>query len=275
VNHVERSISVNRLKGGFLALLFLPLVAAAQYEGELDMKMTMGTEAMGTGRMLVSKAGARSEMTIQIPEKQRHEGMGSSVKMTTIFKASDPDTVTMLNDEARTYSVMDLKKAREMAPRGGSEETYTVKKLGSETVAGFACQDVVITSSKGNEVEACVTKDVTGSSAWSAMARRGGSGSGLMKALRDAGLEGFPVKMKMSAKGRDDRPVMWELVKAEKRSIPASMFEVPAGYTKEETPMGAMMNPEMRQKMQEALDKMTPEQRRQFEEMMKARSGGQ
>jgi hypothetical protein len=65
-----------------------------------------------------------------------------------------------------------------------------------------------------------------------------------------------------------------ELVSAKKESVPASTFEVPEGYTLSSSRI-PFSNPEMDKKMKEALEKMTPEQRQQFEEMMKKRSGGQ
>ena len=60
----------------------------------------------------------------------------------------------------------------------------------------------------------------------------------------------------------------WELVKAEKRALPASTFEVPAGY-KETSMMGTMMSPEQQKQMEDAMKNMTPEQRKMMEEMMK------
>jgi hypothetical protein len=91
-----------------------------------------------------------------------------------------------------------------------------------------------------------------------------------MKALVDAGLEGFPIRWTTKGQGRGDMTM--ELVSAKRQSVPASTFEVPAGYTKSES-LVPFSNPEIDKKMKEALDKMTPEQRKQFEEMMKKRSG--
>jgi Spy/CpxP family protein refolding chaperone len=68
-----------------------------------------------------------------------------------------------------------------------------------------------------------------------------------------------------------------ELVRAEKKSLPSSTFQVPAGYTKAENPMagmggggGAQLPKEVQDQIREKLSKLTPEQRKQLEEAMKA-----
>ena len=93
----------------------------------------------------------------------------------------------------------------------------------------------------------------------------------MMKALQDAGADGFFVKMVTREKGKAEPLTTMELTKAEKKSLPASLFEVPAGYTKQEGMMGAAgaMSPEAAEQMKKAMENMTPEQRKQMEEMMK------
>ena len=58
-----------------------------------------------------------------------------------------------------------------------------------------------------------------------------------------------------------------------KKSLPASLFEVPAGYTKQEGMMGAASAAGLRRERRDAqgMESMTPEQRKQFEEMMRQR----
>ena len=90
--------------------------------------------------------------------------------------------------------------------------------------------------------------------------RRGAQDEGsMMKALKDARAEGFFVKMVTREKGKTEPLTTMELTKAEKKSLPASMFEVPTGYAKQEGMMGA------------AMENLTPEQKKQMEEMMKQR----
>ncbi len=103
----------------------------------------------------------------------------------------------------------------------------------------------------------------------------GGMGNEAMeKALKDAGAEGMPLKAIMPAP--TGGKLTMEVVKADKQSLPASTFDIPAGYTKSEggLDMSGVSNPQIddaRKKMQEALKNMTPEQRARFEQMMKQR----
>ena len=85
--------------------------------------------------------------------------------------------------------------------------------------------------------------------------------------MSEAGLKGFPVKMTMLRK--DGNPeIEMELIKLDRRSVPASTFEIPAGYTEAKAGMG-MMSPEQQKRMQDQLSKMTPEQRKAYEDAMK------
>ena len=95
--------------------------------------------------------------------------------------------------------------------------------------------------------------------------RRGNqSDEGMMKALKDAGVDGFVVKMITREKGNPAPVSTMELTKVEKKSLPASLFEIPAGYTKQEGMMGAasvMAPPGAGDEMRKAMENMTPEQR--------------
>jgi hypothetical protein len=124
-------------------------------------------------------------------------------------------------------------------------------------------------------MEVWTTKDLLGLSyeTMRGLMRRGaGDDDGsMMKALRDAGAEGFFVKMVTREKGKTEPLTTMELTKAEKRSLPGSLFEIPPGYTKQEGMLGAagVMSPEAAEQMKKAMENLTPEQRKQMEEMMK------
>jgi hypothetical protein len=64
-----------------------------------------------------------------------------------------------------------------------------------------------------------------------------------------------------------------ELVRAEGRPVPSSMFEVPAGYKEEDQTSMAMgqMSPEQQENMKKAMESLTPEQRKAMEDAMKKR----
>jgi len=243
--------------------------AFAQFEGQIDMKIG-GQGMTGTGRLFVSKAGSRSEMDMQTPNMPVH--------MVTLLKFSNPDVLYLINDKARTYSEMDTKKAREQGAKmvGVKEkEAYSVKVLGSERVLGYGTKHVLLSRpGDKSEMEAWTTKDLLGLTyeSMKGLMRRPAQDEGsMMKALKDAGAEGFFVKMVTREKGKTEPLTTMELTKAEKKSLPASLFEVPAGYTKQEGAMGAAgaVSPEAAEQMKKAMENLTPEQRKQMEEAMK------
>jgi hypothetical protein len=181
---------------------------------------------------------------------------------TMLGKLSDPQKTYMVHDSTRTYSVIHSEKT---APTR-SEETWTVQRTGRSSAGGMSCEGATVTSSAGSKVNACVATDFPISNAWwTAMNQR--RSDGWFHAMSEAGLKGFPVKMTMLRK--DGKPeVEMELIKLDRRSVPASTFEIPAGYTEAKGGMG-MMSPEQQKMMQDQLSKMTPEQRKAYEDAMK------
>ena len=261
-----KRVLLNVLAGAALAAA----PALAQFEGEIDMKIT-GQGMTGTGKVFVSKAGSRTEMDMQTANMPMH--------MVSLMKFSVPDVMYLVNDKAKTYSEMDLKKARESAVKmTGEKEPYSAKLLGSERVLGYSTKHVLLSRpGDRSEMEVWTTKDIMGlnyESMRGLMRRRpGDDDTSMIKALRDTGADGFFVKMVTREKGKAESLMTMELTKAEKRSVPASMFDIPPGYTKQEGMMGAagVVSPEAAEQMRKAMENLTPEQRKQIEEMTKQR----
>ncbi len=259
-----KRVLLNVLAGAALAAA----PAFAQFEGEIDMKIT-SPGMSGLGKMFVSKIGARTTMEMQAEK--------TSMKMSTLMKFANPDVMYLINDQARTYSEMNLKQTREdLAKTKREKDPYTVKVLGSETILGYSTKHVLLSrSSDRSEMEIWTTKDILGLNyeAMRGLMRRASSqdDGSFLKALRDAGADGFFVKMITREKGKPEPLSTMELTKAEKKSLPGSMFEIPPGYAKQEGMMGAagVASPEAAEAMRKAMENMTPEQRKQMEEMMK------
>lgn len=259
------------------ALLCVPARALAQFEGVLDYTMkgdADGKPVKADWRMYIAKAGWRSEMafdTSQIADKDKPAMMPGIMKFTMLGKISDKGVSYLVNDEKKVYS----KITPDDAPENDSNEKWTAKKTGSDSVAGFSCQQVLMTDSDGDKVDACFTTAIMASKDWMSALRQQSKRNEWMDALRQTGVDGFPVRMAFSDKKETKPSMVMELTKATRQSVPASMFNVPAGY-KEVGLMGVMMSPEQEQamssqmkQMQEELAKMPPEQRKQIEEMMK------
>ena len=279
---------LKRINSTLFALLLATSPAFAEFEGVLDMKMTTaGKDAElgggGTLRAAVSKAGARCEMNMQMGEM--------AMKMVVLQKTANPDMLYYIDDANRTYSEMDLAKLREMAGQSESARKYAVEKLGQENILGYKTQHVRVKEQKpgdgdGETMEMWTAKDLLDYATFSKWQSRRGKGGGeeaLVKALKEAGADGLPLKS--IANTPDGTKVTMEVVKVDKKSLPASTFEIPAGYTKSEGGlmgmMGGLSGPQAdeakkamegaRKQMEEALKNMTPEQREMIEKMMKQR----
>ena len=251
-------------------LLALPLSAVAQWEGVLDMKIT-GKDVNGTSKALIGKAGAR--MQIEMTNAQLQETQGGGMKMVMLTRTAEPDISYMINDAQKSYARIDVKEMQKNLPKSEQEKKWTVKRLGAGSVAGFACEKALVAQEGGtSENEVCISKEILGPASMLSSGRRGAGGQGLETALKANGLVGMPIRMVMREKGKAEATMTWELVKADKHALPASTFEVPAGY-KETSMMGTMMSPEQQKQTEDAMKNMTPEQRKMMEEMMKKKGG--
>jgi hypothetical protein len=268
-----------------IPLLAAATAAGAQFEGVATYKITttggQGHTIEGTSKIYVAKTAYRMEMETDFGGAGRGAGAGRApkhMKMTMIGKVSDPDKLVMINDENKPYSVWDLKKMRGQAA-APAPDTYTVRKLGNDKVAGVSCQKAVLTSSKGSEIEVCMARDLTVSSDWfAAMTRRQRETNAWMQALKENGLEGFPVRYVLRRNGKEALVTM-ELTSLDKKPLSASLFDVPADYKETDYAIGGM-TPEQRKAMAdarkrigEALEKMTPEQRKAYEDAMRKHGG--
>ena len=266
---MTRSVSLAAL----LVLSGSPLLA--QSEGVASFHFW--THGEGTGapdgqyRVAFSRPAVRMEMEMspaagssRSPESRR---AAPTMKMTMIQKLAEPEKLYLLDDRRKTYSIMDLAKAREAGP--APEETWSAKRLGSDRVAGFACEKALMTSSKGTQVEVCMSSDLPATKAWwAAMSRGRRASDNWVRSMEDAGVRGFPIRMRY--RNADGRPgVAMELAGFERRSVTASAFEIPADYKQTSGMDAANVPPEAGKAMQDALEKMTPEQRKAYEEMMK------
>src|SRR5262249_37304693 len=119
----------------------------------------------------------------------------------------------------------------------------------------------------------CVASDWKMPSSWLRAWNRREEQASPLAALREAGLTGFPVRWVFRHKGEKESWSSMELVRFTKQSVPASTFEIPAGYRRVDNTFETSMTPEQQKAVTDArqkmLENMTPEQRKQYEEMMK------
>ncbi|HEY2432031.1 MAG TPA: DUF4412 domain-containing protein [Vicinamibacterales bacterium] len=148
----------------------------------------------------------------------------------------------------------EMKKGMEMMGKmsAGMAGPVEVKKTGeTRKVAGFSCEEWVITMNEFTTMKECVTSElqypVSAFDAYKAysesmqkvmagfgpMAKSGADLAEKMKAMK-----GYPVatSMKMDVMGQKTTSES-EVTEVRKGAIPASAWEVPAGYTKIDNPM--------------------------------------
>ena len=262
-----------------LLLLIVAHPAFAAFEGYIEMKMTM-KEGSGTMKGQISSVGTRTEVEAKVPQ------MGEMpITLTMIMKFNNPDVVYMLNDATKAYVEINMKDVGDPAKNRPDKE-YTVKKLGKEKVAGYTCEHLLLTAQDGTEAEVWSTRDLVDLGVFRDYMQRNRQGAelrGIMKALKQADAGDFIARM-ISRDKTGAPAVTLELVKAEKRAVAASLFEIPAGYKKQASMLSMMpsmipgippLSPEQQQTINRGMEKLTPEQRKMLEGMLKPRGGSQ
>ncbi len=256
------------------------LALAAGFEGVIEARISSDVpqagparpshlaDAGGSARTYVSRLGTRMELQL------------GGVSMTTVVRKDRPGLALLLDDAHKTYSELDTQRVSGDRP----VEKYVARKLGSERVAGHDCVHGTVTGEHGHQWEVWTTRDLGGAEGfWQGQAARGGGGQGpsfasLASALKEAGLDGWPLKM-VTRSGRG--ATTWEATRIERKALPASLFSVEGYRQTEGGLMGAAsqvrLSPEQqarvdqaRAKMIEAMKSMTPEQRQRMEQVLRA-----
>ena len=224
----------------------------------VEFKITSGKGYNGTAKVNVSEFGSVSEFNMVIPQMP-----GGGVKNKSLTQKDKPGIIYTINDQNKTYS-----ETSPTDPTNQDLKTYTVKKIGEETLNGYKCVHALVT--EGNEThEVWNTKDITDFSKYSE-AFKSNKRMGSQKreqALKDAGCDGLPVKTFHKGNAQEGDMTM-ELVKLEKKNFNKSDFEIPAGYTK--GPSSSVMSGV---KTQQELMNMSPEERAKYIEELKKQHG--
>lgn len=250
------------------AALLAALAAAAparggDFEGVLEGRV-VGTHMTATYRATVGRDGVRARMETTLPEQQAKALGKKALVHTSLWRRAEPDRTYLLDDDKKTYTVIEVSKNREPGPE------YTVRRLGKDRVAGLPCEKVAIRRGEGRESEICVCPEISATGTLSqSMVREQG---GLFGALHKAGVEGFPIRWKIHTDSGDD---VMELVSAKRQRVSASSFAVPAGYREARHVGGpGQGGEEGARRREEAMKKMSPEQRKKVEELLKSMGSG-
>jgi hypothetical protein len=245
-----------------LAALAAGPARGGDFEGILEGRV-VGTHMNATYRATVGRDGVRARMERTLPEKEAKMLGKAAMVHTSLWRRAEPNRTYILDDQKKTYTVIEMSKDREPGPE------YTVRRLGKDRVAGLPCENVAIRRGEGRESELCVCSELsaTGTLSQSMIREQGG----LFAALHKAGVEGFPIRWKIHTDIGDD---VMELVSAKRQRVPASTFAIPAGYREARHVGDAGQGGEDgARRREEAMKKMSPEQRKKMEELLKSMGG--
>lgn len=246
-----------------VALLASPALAAG-FSGTIEMKIQSDAGGGGTVRMLVGDGGMLSIADMGAPGGGTG---GMRMQMKSLVRKDKPGVVVLIDDANKTWREIDVNGMAKAEPGG---ETWTVKKLGSEKIAGYASEHVQVTSSRGTQMEMWTTRELfDGNDSFAAAMREQQKIPGsLAQALAQAKADGFVTKMVSKAEGG---AMTMEVVQVTKSTHPASTFQIPSGYSKASMPAmpaGMQLPPDAQKQLEESMKSLTPEQREQMKKMM-------
>lgn len=154
-------------------------------------------------------------------------------KIITLSRVSQPQYTITLYPDSKTYALDIIDTS--LINSGTGNETYQVTKVGNETVNGFSCiHSKVVTNnnfgafSSSSTFDIWTSTEVPGTAVFQHLLKISSIQPKMMQALQQAGSNGSFVKMTAQNK---DNSITMQLAKAGQKNMPASMFQVPAGYT--------------------------------------------
>lgn len=174
----------------------------------------------GINKMYVSSnSGLRMEMDMKMPQ------IGNMTNVTIIPKGKNVSYT--YNSMSKNYveSPLDSKSAE------AAEKNMKFELVGKEKVGSYNCTHIRMLIGKQVASDMWVTKDIAGYQVMETLTKSNSNfGSNkIYQQMKAAGADGLMVKMEMNV---GNKKMVNQLVKAEKRANPASLYVLPAGYTK-------------------------------------------
>ena len=198
------------------------------FEGTLTMQTTIPEAGSTETRLFIAKQGVRTESTSHM------KNMPSDIQMVIISPSETPNLVYLINTSQKSYSVIDtdaMKKEIAGAEKSDSYNNAKIENLGKEQVNGYNCTHVRITHGE-SVMEMWVSKEILDYFTYARMQSANDKNMPLLaKRMKAEGLDGFPVKI-----WHKQANIITQLTKVEKHGLEASLFKVPAGFTKTEFP---------------------------------------
>ena len=189
----------------------------------LEYKMSgIGSGMETTSKMYISStSGVRTEAEMEMPK------MGKMSTVTIMPKGKN--TIYTYNSMSKSY----YETSTTADPNMAADMKFEL--VGKEKVGPYNCTHIKMLMGNKLTSDMWVTKDIPGYQVMETLTKSSSmfGNSKLYNQIKAAGADGLTVKMVMHLGGRD---MTTQLVKAEKHANPASMYVIPAGYTKAELP---------------------------------------
>jgi hypothetical protein len=221
-----------RLPLRFLPLLLALPLGAQGFEGTMSMRISAPDGTLMDVKYLIK--GDKMGMTMTAPASTGPMA-GAEIRMiidqgaktATMLMPAPAGMTNMLPPDTKGIKMV-TPIAAEAASAGGAA-AVTYKKLGtSQTIAGLKCDDYEATTD-GQTIRSCLASNVgmfSYPNLGGGMGGRGGRGAAAPAWSKGIGqAPGFPLKVWST-----DNKVAMEVTAIDRAAVPASAFEVPAGY---------------------------------------------
>ncbi|NTV02107.1 MAG: DUF4412 domain-containing protein [Chlorobiaceae bacterium] len=235
----------------FLLLLFMLLLnslAEAAFTGRMEMALTMPN---GTAEVtyLFGRGAQRMDMAMRV------ESIPEPLRTTVITRTSRPDEATIVNHRTKNWSAVNLRTAAESATLIDFDSNYRLTRLGSETVKGYRCEHIRLTSTT-EELDLWMSRELADFSTFRLLQSQNPrlSNTSLSKTISQAGVEGFPVKI---VQKNDNGLYVMELKRAVAQPVADAEFAVPKGYSKADAaqkPVDSRQKEQLRKLMEKMKD---------------------
>jgi hypothetical protein len=157
------------------------------------------------------------------------------MKMTVLGRSGLPGYSVVLHPESKSYQLNIIDTAKLNSPQG---QNYQITRIGTETVGGYSCVHSRLTI-LGQDKKTIVNEDIWTSAAVPGYAQLKKDLTNqhvtvkMMQELEKAGCDGFIVKVTAQPTTAQSTQIsmVMTLITAARRNFPASMFEIPPGYT--------------------------------------------
>jgi hypothetical protein len=192
---------------------------------------TKNGSSKDTSKIYMASSGeGRAEMGMHIPG-------AIDVNFINLGHAANPRYSVMIYPGSKTYALNLI----DTSLINSNIETYEVTKMGNETVNGYNCTHAKLKSTTGegmfkssSTMDIWTSEDVPGYALMRKIMLDQNVKPQMMQALEQNNCGGYIVKMMSSAK---EAMVEMELIKALNKSFPASLFEIPEGYSESQENM--------------------------------------